>query len=60
MRDVETSALLYPPGGELLTVRIFTLEANGPPSIVTALALVQVLLSGGLCAAVAFTLDRVV
>jgi iron(III) transport system permease protein len=40
LRDVETSALLYPPGGEPLTVRMFTLEANGPVGVVAALAVV--------------------
>jgi iron(III) transport system permease protein len=42
LRDLETAVLFYPPGGETLTVRIFTLEANGPPATVAALALVQV------------------
>jgi iron(III) transport system permease protein len=41
-RDLETAVLYYPPGGETLTVRIFTLEANGPPGVVSALALVHV------------------
>jgi iron(III) transport system permease protein len=40
-RDVETSALLYSPGGEPLTVRILTLEPNAPSSVVAALALAQ-------------------
>lgn len=49
LRDLEMAALFYPPGGEPLTVRIFTLEANGPPSVVAALALVHVLVTlGGL------------
>ncbi|HYU15853.1 MAG TPA: hypothetical protein VEL05_07275, partial [Candidatus Acidoferrum sp.] len=42
LRDLETAALVYPPGGETLTVRIFTLEANGPAGVVAALAAVQV------------------
>ena len=42
LRDLETAALFYPPSGEPLTVRIFTLEANGPPAIGAALALVHV------------------
>jgi iron(III) transport system permease protein len=42
LRDLETSVLFYPPGGEPLTVRIFTLEANGPPAIVSALALLHI------------------
>ena len=42
LRDLETAALYYPAGGEPLTVRILTLEANGPPAVVSALALVHV------------------
>jgi iron(III) transport system permease protein len=42
LRDLETAVLFYPPGGEPLTVRIFTLEANGPAAVVAALALVHV------------------
>jgi iron(III) transport system permease protein len=45
LRDLETAALFYPPGGEPLTVRIFTLEANGPPAIVSALAGLQVVMT---------------
>lgn len=40
IRDIETTALLYPPGGDPLTVRLFTLEANGPPAVVAALSVV--------------------
>lgn len=42
LRDLETAVLFYPPGGEPLTVRIFTLEANGPEPVVAALACVHV------------------
>lgn len=45
LRDLDTAVLLYPAGQEPLTVRIFTLEANGPPSVVAALACVQVVLT---------------
>lgn len=45
LRDLETAALFYPPGGEPLTVRIFTLEANGPPAVVSALAMLHVLIT---------------
>jgi len=51
LRDLETVALVYPPGGEPLTVRIFTLEANGPEPVIAALALVQVLMTAALLAA---------
>jgi iron(III) transport system permease protein len=42
LRDLETAVMLYPPGGEPLTVRIFTLEANGPTRVVAALAVVHI------------------
>lgn len=42
LRDLELAALFYPPGGEPLTVRIFTLEANGPRAVISALALLHV------------------
>ena len=45
LRDLETAVLLYPPGGEPLTARIFTLEANGPPGVVSALAGLHVLIT---------------
>lgn len=45
LRDIETTALLYPPGSEPLTVRIFTLEANGPPAVVAGLAVIHALLT---------------
>jgi iron(III) transport system permease protein len=53
LRDFETAVLYYPPGGEPLTVRIFTLEANGPPAVVAALAIIHasvtaVVLAGGI------------
>ena len=42
LRDLETSVLYYPPGWEPLTVRIFTLEANGPEAVVAGLATLHV------------------
>jgi len=48
LRDVETAILYYPPGREPLTVRIFTLEANGPEATIAALAV----LHAGITAAV--------
>ncbi len=45
LRDLETAVLLYPPGGEPLTARIFTLEANGPPGVVSALAALHMLIT---------------
>jgi iron(III) transport system permease protein len=48
LRDLELPVSYYPPGVQPLTVRIFTLEANGPEAVVAALATVHV----GLTAAV--------
>jgi iron(III) transport system permease protein len=45
LRDLETAVLYYPPGGQPLTVRIFTLEANGPPGVVAALAVLHVVVT---------------
>jgi iron(III) transport system permease protein len=45
LRDIETTATLYPPDGDPLTVRLFTLEANGPPAVTAALAVVLALLT---------------
>lgn len=45
LRDIETTALLYPPGGEPLTVRLFTLEANGPPAVIAALSVVLAMIT---------------
>ena len=42
LRDLEMTALYYPPGWEPLTVRIFTLEANGPEAVVAGLATLHV------------------
>jgi len=44
LRDLDTVVVFYPPGRESLTVRIFTLEANGPPAVVAGLGVVQVLM----------------
>lgn len=53
VRDLETTALLYPPGGDPLVVRLFTLEANGPPHVLAGLGLAQLLLAAGAVGAVA-------
>jgi iron(III) transport system permease protein len=50
LRDLETAVLFYPPGGEPLTVRIFTLEPNGPEEVVSALAVVHVMATAGVLA----------
>ncbi|HET6981914.1 MAG TPA: ABC transporter permease subunit, partial [Myxococcaceae bacterium] len=60
VRDLETAVLFYPAGKEPLTVRLFTLEANGPPAVVAGLAVVQVALTAVVLAlgAVAFKSRR--
>ncbi|WP_242393949.1 ABC transporter permease [Anaeromyxobacter oryzisoli] len=50
LRDLETAVLLYPAGEEPLTVRIFTLEANGPEGVVAALSCVQVAMTAAVLA----------
>lgn len=59
LRDLETAVLIYPPGGETLPVRIFTLEANGPQAVVAALAVVHVVLTATVLAFGAVLLPRV-
>jgi iron(III) transport system permease protein len=58
LRDLETVVLFYPPGREPLTVRIFTLEANGPPAVVAGLSLLHVAITGAALAAGALLLWR--
>jgi iron(III) transport system permease protein len=52
LRDLDLAAMLRPPGGDPLAVRILTLEPNGPPRVVAALSvlhasIVAVLLAAG-------------
>ncbi len=56
LRDLETSILYYPPGSEPLTVRIFTLEANGPEAQVAAFALLQVCVTSAVLLAACWVL----
>lgn len=60
LRDLETAVLFYPAGREPLTVRLFTLEANGPPAVIAGLALTQVALTTAVLAtaALAWTVRR--
>jgi iron(III) transport system permease protein len=58
LRDLESAALYYPPGSETLPVRIFTLEANGPPAAVAALACIQVALTAAVIAVSGLLLSR--
>jgi len=58
LRDLETAVLYYPPGGETLPVRILTLEANGPGSVVASLALVHVAVTAASVAIASALLPR--
>ena len=42
LRDLGITMLVYPPGGDTLPVRTFTLMANGPPELVAALCMLMV------------------
>lgn len=58
LRDLDSAVLYYPAGGEPLPVRIFTLEANGPPGVVAALCVAQVVLTAAALAAGSLLLLR--
>jgi iron(III) transport system permease protein len=45
LRDLGASMLVYPPGQDTLPVRIFTLMANGAPSLISALCMILVLVA---------------
>lgn len=45
LRDTGISMLVYPPGMDPLTVRIFTLMANGEPAMIAALCVLLVVVS---------------
>ncbi len=45
LRDTGISMLVYPPGTDPLTVRIFTLMANGEPAMIAALCVLLIVLS---------------
>ena len=42
LRDTGITMMVYPPGGETLPVRTFTLMANSPPRLIAALCLIMV------------------
>jgi iron(III) transport system permease protein len=58
LRDLDTFVLFYPAGHDPLMVRIFTLEANGPPEVVAGLALLQILVLGAVLAIGGWVLSR--
>ena len=58
MRDLETAVLYYPPGWEPLTVRIFTLEANGPEAVIAGLSILHVAITACVLAAGTWLLTR--
>jgi iron(III) transport system permease protein len=51
LRDTGISMMVYPPGGDTLPVRIFTLMANGSPGLIAALCLIMTVASVGPLAA---------
>ncbi len=55
-RDLDAVISVRPAGLTPLPVRIFTLEANGPPEVVAALSCLQVVVTGGTLAAFAVLL----
>ncbi len=58
LRDLETAVIYYPPDWQPLTVRIFTLEANGPEAVVAGLAVVQVVVTMVLLAVGVLVISR--
>ncbi len=42
LRDTGITMMVYPPGGDTLPVRTFTLMANSPPHLIAALCLIMV------------------
>jgi iron(III) transport system permease protein len=56
IRDLGASMLLYPPGRDTLSVRIFTLMANGAPGIIAGLCMMLVLVTLGALATLALLL----
>jgi iron(III) transport system permease protein len=45
LRDLDTVVTIYPPGGETLTVRLYTVLANSPRGLQAALSLAQTALT---------------
>jgi len=43
LRDTDITMLVYPPSGDTLPVRIFTLMANGSPSLIAALCVIMII-----------------
>jgi iron(III) transport system permease protein len=56
MRDTGLSMVVYPPGGDPLPARLFTLMANGRPEVISAICVLVVVLSLALFAALALVL----
>ncbi|MEO6022470.1 MAG: iron ABC transporter permease [Burkholderiales bacterium] len=45
LRDLGISMVVYPPGSDTLPVRIFTLMANGAPSLIAALCVILIVVT---------------
>jgi iron(III) transport system permease protein len=58
LRDLGASQLVYPPGAEPFTVRIFTLMANGSPSVIAAACVMLIGINMAMLAALAVAIHR--
>ena len=58
LRDLDTVVVFYPPGLEPLTVRIFTLEANGPEAVIAGLSIYHAAFTGFLLLAFGWMLRQ--
>jgi len=56
MRDTGLAMVVYPPGGDPLPARLFTLMANGRPAVISAICVLVLALSLIFLAALAMTL----
>jgi iron(III) transport system permease protein len=45
LRDTGITMVVYPPGGDTFPVRIFTLMANGAPSLIAALCVIMIVVA---------------
>ena len=45
LRDVDITMIVYPPGGDTITVKIFTTMANGSPGVISAMCVITIFLT---------------
>jgi len=58
LRDLDTVVTIYPPGGETLAVRLYTVLANSPRGAQAALSLAQMVLTLPVVLVLALTLRK--